>query len=361
MDLATLIAKLLADGSIARVASSVTAQFGTTSRRLLGAEILPERLVPNNEYREDKILYRTVVANDGTRYGPAQIKEGQLVGSFLVELAEMDIAAELTGQQYDALIRYLNSNASMDATVAVLRWVDTVINQAMVENLERQRWEALVDAIVTLRGDNEYSDTVQYSDPTGHRVNAAAAWSNDANDPFDDIHARADFLAGKGVTVNRIVTSRAVLSMMAGNANVKTRVGIAVVNPSGQIQSAVGRATHDAINGVLQADGLPPIELYDLRYRDSVGTQRFMKEDVMVMLGTTDQAEEIDTGDEVEFLENTIGYGAIGRGAGQSAPGRVIRMEHKTNKPPRIEAEGWQTSLPVITEPEAIAVIKSIS
>jgi hypothetical protein len=56
-----------------------------------------------------------------------------------------------------------------------------------------------------------------------------------------------------------------------------------------------------------------------------------------------------------------LGYTAIGRGAGQASNGRVIRAEAFDNKPPRIEAEGWQTALPVITEPEALAVISSIS
>ena len=45
----------------------------------------------------------------------------------------------------------------------------------------------------------------------------------------------------------------------------------------------------------------------------------------------------------------------------QAAPGRVIRSEAFESKPPRIEAEGWQTSLPVVTDPEAVAVIESIS
>jgi hypothetical protein len=37
-----------------------------------------------------------------------------------------------------------------------------------------------------------------------------------------------------------------------------------------------------------------------------------------------------------------------------------VRAEHKEDKPPRIEAQGWQTSLPVITEPEAIGVLTGI-
>jgi hypothetical protein len=33
----------------------------------------------------------------------------------------------------------------------------------------------------------------------------------------------------------------------------------------------------------------------------------------------------------------------------------------REDKPPRVESEGWQTSLPVLMEPEAVVVINSIS
>ena len=79
-------------------------------------------------------------------------------------------------------------------------------------------------------------------------------------------------------------------------------------------------------------------------------------------MATTGQDESIDLGDTNSLMvANTLGYTALGRAAGQAMPGRVLRMEAFENKPPRIEAEGWQTSLPVITNPEAIAVITSIS
>ena len=171
----------------------------------------------------------------------------------------------------------------------------------------------------------------------------------------------ADLLASKGYTVNRMITSRTVLAKMAGNNTVKTRTGIAVVNTSGQITSAAGRATASAINGILQADGLPPIELYDLQYRTQTGDEYFLKRDVFVLVATTGQDETIDFGDSEKLVPNTLGYLAIGRGAGQSAPGRVIQAEAKTDKPPRIETEGWQTSLPVILHPEAIGVITGIT
>lgn len=360
-DLYTLINDMRRDGTIAAVARNAAAQFGRAGRQYLGADLLPERMVDDNAFREESIRYRTVVANDGTRYSPTQKRDGDIVGSFLVELGESDIAREFTSRHYDALLRYLNNNASMEAVTSLTQWLDTTVNLALVEHNEKQRWQAIVSAAVTRVGDNAYSETVSYSNPTGHRVAQSAAWSTDSTDIFGDIFTMADLLASKGYTVNRMYTSRTVLAIMAGNNTVKTRTGIAVVNTSGQITSAAGRATADAINGILQADGLPPITLYDLQYRTQTGTAYFLPRNVFVLVGTTGADESLDLGDSERFLENTLGYTAVGRAAGQSAPGRVVRMEAREDKPPRIEAEGWQTSLPVILHPEAIGVITGVS
>lgn len=360
-NLATLLNDMRTDGTINTIARNRRAQFGRNGRNYLGATLLPEREVQENAFREEAIRYRTVVANDGTRYSPTQLKQGDLVGSFLVELGESDIARQFDSQMYDALIRYLAQNQSMQAVASITNWLDTTVNLGLVEHDEKQRWQAIVDASVVRVGDNGYGETIALSNPAGHRVAQSAPWSTDSTDIFEQIFTMADLLASKGYTVNRMVTSRNVLSKMAGNNTVKTRTGIAVVNPSGQITSAAGRATRDAINGILQADGLPAIEIYDLQYRTQTGTEYFLKRDVFVLVASTGQDETIDFGDEEELFPDTLGYLAIGRAAGQDEPGRVIRAEAFEDKPPRIKGEGWQTSFPVITHPEAIAVIHSIT
>lgn len=360
-NLASLIQTMNADGTIDTIARNNRAQFGRTGRNYIGASLLPERTVPENAFREEAVRYRTIVANDGTRYSPTQLKAGDLLGSFLVELGESDIARQFDSQEYDSLLRYLQSNQSMDAVASLTNWLDTAVNLSLVEGDEKRRWQAIVDALVLRRGDNAYSEDVAYSNPAGHRVAQSAPWSTDSTDIFEDIFAGADLLASKGYTVNRMFTSRAVLAIMAGNNTVKTRTGIAVVNTSGQIQSAAGRATRDNINGVLEKDGLPAIETYDLQYRTQTGTAYFLKRDVFVLVATTGQDQTIDFGDTEQLFPDTLGYLAIGRAAGQATPGRVIRAEAKEDKPPRIQAEGWETSLPVVLHPEAIFVINSIT
>jgi hypothetical protein len=360
-DLKTLLANMTRDGYFMQIAQNPLSQFGTPARRYLGAELLPERNVDENAFREAGIKYRTVIANDGTRYSPTQLKRGELVGSFLVELGESDIAREFTARDYDALLKMLGTNADMAAVTQMINFVDTTVNRALVELNEKQRWDAIVASSVLRTGDNTYSEAVAYSNPTNHRTNAAAPWSTNTTDIFAEILAKADLLASKGYTVSRIFAGRTVISMMANNNTVKTRTGVATINSSGQITATAGRASVDSINGILERDGLPPIEQYDLQYRTQTGTGFFLPRNVFVMVATTGQTATVDQGDTQRVLNDTLGYLAIGRAAGQNASGRVIRAEAFDNKPPRVEAEGWQTTLPVITEPEAIGVIAAIT
>jgi hypothetical protein len=366
MDLRTLIERMRSDRVFIDVALNPRAQFGLPNRRYLGATLLPERLVPENAYEETEIRYRTVLANDGSRYSPAQKKGDQsLVGSFLVVLGNQDIAREFTGSDYDGLIRLLSrggTNATMQAMATITRWTDTAVNLGLAELNEKHRWDALINAKVLRRGDNGYAEDVPLSDPPGHRVVAAGVWSNPAYDPYVDITAGVQKLRDKGYDVNRFVTSTRVLNILAANPKIQQRTGsMLVFNANGSVSTFQTSASLSSINARLQADGYPAIELYDLKYFTQVGTARFMPEDVFFMAATTGRTEEIPIGQETIVMENTLGYFAIGRAVGEAAPGRVIREWPFDNKPPRIEAEGWQTGFPVPTDPEAMFVIKSIA
>lgn len=358
MDLLTLVTRLVTDGTLAALGNNPAAQFGLANRRYLGAELLPERQVETNDYRETDIKYRTVIANDGTRYSPPQKKQsGILTGDFLVSLGHQDVAAEMNARDYEALLRMLGNRASMEAEAQIINWVDAVVVRALVELMEKQRWDAIINAQVVRLGDNAYREVVNYSNPSGHRVAAGGVWSNDAYDPYADIMAMVDMLAGKGYAVTRIVTSRKVVSILARNDKIAGRAGtVRVVGTA----NYVGRVSQDQINAALAADGIPPIELYDLRYNTQTGNARFMPDTVMTFFCTTGRDLRYDLGDSIQFVPDTLGYLAVGVGVGQLTPGRVTRLKAFDDKPPRLEASGWQASLPVITEPEAMGVITGI-
>lgn len=369
MELQTFIADLEGRGLLSRLANAPRLQFGNPNRQFLGAQFLPERRVLENSFRDTEIRYKTKVANDGTRFSPVQIKRGgRLVGSMLVELGHQDIGDEFTGVEYDAWVALLRAvrpgnTPTPEQVLQVLNWAETSLAAPLAVKNEVQRWQAIVDAQVALVGNNGYVGMVNFPNPSGHRAAALGDWSDNAYDPMDDILAMAQLLYGKGYAVNAIVTSSRVVTLLSRNGKIAQRAkGSVLVVSGGALETISGTVTLADINNMLVAEGLPQITVYDLRYDTTTGSERFLPNDVFVMLATTGQTVDIDLGgdDGQRILDNVLGYLAIGRATGQSAPGRVIVLTPFKNKPPRVEGEAWQTSFPVISDPEAIAVISDI-
>ena len=366
MDLLSLILQMIKEGRLRTIATNPVAQFGIAPQIFTGATILPERTVPQNYVEEGTIRYRTVIANDGSRYSPAQIKtSGEIIGSFSALLSNSDIAAELTSRDYDALRDLVGSSQDIQAMSVVINWVDRQLNQPLLVFNEKQRWDALVDARVIRVGDNGIRENIDYPNPAGHRTALLNSWgAKDAQgrstrDPFEDFFALQRAAAAKGMELGRAITSSKVVGILAQNTHVIARCGgVQVVNGTGY-NSVVGLPQ---ITNALAANGLPAIETYDRIFHTQEGSGRFLKEDAMVFVARTGRNELVEPKDgDPFFLYDTLGYHAVGRAAGQDDTGRVLHLDVKTNKPPRIEGESWQTALPIITDPEAVFVVSSIT
>jgi len=363
MDLATVLRTLEAQQDFYTLANLPSIQFGAPTSPLLGPSVLPERRVDLNEWTEQAIRYRTFIANDGSRYSPAQMRpSGMISGTMFVSLGNQDVAAQLTSKDYDALLRHLRSNATMEVIAnSVLSWMDNAIVQPLVKLQEKQRWDALTKAQVVRVGDNGYTETVTYPNPAGARAAAGGQWSNDSYDPMGDIYAHVDALTALGYTANRFITSRKVATLLAKNDFMIKRSGMGVRYQS-PTETILGRITRADLNSGFAADGLPSIETYDSIYYDLAGTHRYIPDNIFIILATTGSDETIQyPNGEPRVMENVLGYSAVGTAAGQNNPGRVVIMEAKNDKPPRIESQGWQTTLPVLLEPEAVRCVTGIS
>lgn len=366
MNLRELIERMMEDGGFLQLVNNPLSQFGPINQPFLGAEILPEQTVLENAYLEEGIRYRSVIANDGTRYSPAQLKQGVMTGQFQVILGESDIASEFTGQDYDALLRIIGrlqpgSFPSMDALASLVNWVDVTLNQPLQIKNELYRWQAIVGAQVIRTGDNGYVETVNFPNPSGHRIAAGGAWSDDDYDPYPDIINMAEFLRAKGFTINRMFAGTPVSTKLQLNAKMRARIGILSI-ASGTTLGLPGRLDLAALNTIFQRDNLPPLEVYNGQYRTQGSSGYFLDRASLVMVCTTGRDISVIGTDQVPIpLTNTLGYLAVGRPAGQSASGRALFVESRTNKSPRIIGEAWQTTGPVITEPEAIGVLNTIT
>lgn len=371
MELQDFLLDLDENDEFGAIARDEFLQFGIPGEpELLGATILPERLTTRrqgNLYRETRIRYLTNIALPSTRYAPAQKTGGGVaVGSFLVELSESDAASEFTAEDYDTFLDHLEEDADQEAASLLLGWGRRSLIYGLVQLNEKQRWDAIVDSKVIRRGDGGILEPVEYADPAGHRVSTTLDYSDAADDPMEDILGAKEFLADKGVTIVRIIMSTQLQSILVRNPNVREAILpniITLTNGNAQTQTR-GATTNAALDEYLRSHRLPAVETYDAKYRKADGTyHRYLRDDCIVIIGSTPLTETVRATADPEYfrvLENTLGYVAIGRAAGQRTSGRVVHVEGFTNKPPRVTGEAWQTSLPVIMEPESIYVIKDI-
>lgn len=366
MDLVELINSVIERDLIARLAANPSAQFGLRSEQFVAASLLPEQGVPGNVVEDENVRYRSVIANDAARYSPVQLKEGAaLFGSMLAKLADSDIGKEFTAQQYDQIRRLLERGGTMEAEARFLGWLDQEVNQALLRLNEKQRWDALIDAAVVRTGDNGFTETVSYPNPSGHRVQVSADWEAETSgvsddDPFVDIFSVFEQARDENVIFNRILMSSKVQFILLRNTFVKDRAQFGAagfIPPNDDVLRAPMAVP--ALAALFVAQGLPAPEVFDGTYEDFNGTHRYLDEDKILFVGQTGQSLEIfpEDGDPF-FVTDTLGYHAIGEPAGQNTPGRVISVEVISNKkPPRIEVEGWQTSLPIITSGEKVFVL----
>lgn len=364
MDILTLLENSLEEVNM--VVSNPLAMFGPPEDPFLGLSLLmPERLVDENQFTETRISYKTIVANNGTRYSPVQIKGGAFVGSFDVKLESSDIGAQLTAQDYDAIIkilkRYNGNDIPMQALMNLLKWVDKSLVRPLSVKNERMVWECIVDAEVQIEGDDGYKDVVKISDPAGHRV-ASGDWSDPNYDPMDDIYARADFLKGKGIRPNRQIAPNPKVQQLLNHPKVKAAARGFISIDAGALVGSENRLTLNALNAFFAENELPPVVKYDKTYNVQEGAARhFLKRDVWVMTGTTDTSEEIpvEDGDPL-IIEGTLGYVGIGTNAGYTAPGKMVKLEPFDGKAPHVDGQSWQESLPVNLNPEAVTVLTDI-
>lgn len=355
-----------AEEEVRLVVSNPLAMMGPPEDPFVGLQLMPERVVDENMFTETRINYKTVVANNGTRYSPVQIKGGAMVGEFDVKLFSSDIGAQLTAQDYEAIIkilrRYNGSDIPMQAMMNLLRWVDKSLVQPLVVKNERMVWECVVDAAVPIEGDDGFKDTILISNPAGHRV-ASGNWADPNYNPLDDIYARADHMKSKGIRPTRQFAGTPVVSKLLSHPKVITAAkGFITVDSGGNIVGSNNRLTLKALNEFLGENELPPVVKYDKTYNVQNGPSRhFLKRDVWVMTGETDNSEEIPVQDgDPLVIANTLGYVAVGRNAGYDNSGRMVKTEAFDGKAPHIDGESWQESFPVNQNPEAVEVLTNI-
>lgn len=369
MNLTELIAWLIAEGEFDRITQDPGAQFGLQPETYLGAGILPEQSINDDIVREQGMRYRSIIANDAARFSPVQLKQGAIqFGSMFAKMAESDVGKEYTGQDFENLRKLLVQGGNGEARLRFLGWLDREVNQSLLRNNEKHRWDALVNFSITRLGDNGYVETTAYTEPTGHNRQIAASWETKTagvsdNDPFDDLFGLFEDARDKNVIFTRVIMSSATQFKLLRNTKVQDRAQFGqagFVPPNDSIfrsPMAIPRLTSAFVN-----EGFPAPEVFDGTYEDDNGTMRYLPEGKILFIGQTGRAEQIDPVEgDTFYVANTLGYTGIGIPALRDVPGRVITTKVvDDDKPGMISCKGWQTSLPVILDPEKRYVLNSV-
>ncbi|MGL5926361.1 major capsid protein [Chroococcidiopsis sp.] len=361
-DIFALHREIVEEGHLETLARDPRIQFGTPARRYIGAEILPDRPVTENQFTESDIRYFTSPANDATRYSEPQMKQVAQAATFDVKLGELDIAAQLTGRDFDNIRKIAIANPT-GAKNQLIAWLNTGLNLSLVEKVEIQRWNALLDAAVQIVGTNGKVSTVPLDNPVGHRITvpsgttaAPTGWYGN-EDPMDAIFAMKTFLSGKGYELLRVIGDSEITNALVTNPVMQSRLGTLTI-AGGELTSRVGLVSKQALDAYIQSFGIPAIEEYNLTYRTQIGTGFFKRRGTLAFICATGRSETIDNGDAtLSVLENVAGYNAVGLAVGEDNPGRVIRTEARNLKPIGIYGQAFQTSFPVLTEPEGVGVL----
>lgn len=364
-DIYSVLEQIISEGIPLHLARDPNIQFGAGTRRYLGAEIMPERLVFENQFTEDNIVYRTVIANDGTRYSEPQLKSGADVATFIdVKLGEIDIARQLTGRDFDNIRKIAKDNPDA-AKARLIAWINVAVNLGLVEKQESQRWQAMVDARVQIVGTDGKVATRQDIDPPGHRITipsgtqaSPAGWYSD-DDPMEPIFHLKTLLNSKGFEIGRIIGDSQITSALVNNATMQGRLGTITINNEGRLETRRGLVDKQALDNYFRSNfGLPAIEEYDLTYKTQTSSGFFKRRGTLVIVATTGRNEDVELPDgQLLTVENVLGYQATGLAVGEDRPGRVIRSEARNLKPVGLYAQGFATTAPVLVEPEAVAVI----
>ena len=250
----------------------------------------------------------------GSRLGAESIKQEMTLIKRKLPIREREIIA----------INNPRTNAELDRLIkARYNDVDTLVN-GVLARVEAMKMEAVAKGVININ-ENGIVGPVDYGVPANQKV--VLAGSNMFTDPAADIlgqlQAWVDLMKGTGGTVNRAITSTAVMRLMS--ANEKIRTAINGVNSAMLVSNSV-------LNDFFEQQGLPAFITYDEMYNvqnadGSYTAKRYFDENYISLLPAGElgeglfgpTAEEIDLSGDPSIDVNMVG--------------NVLAMVYKTPDP----------------------------
>lgn len=379
-----LYEKIQEERYFTRLALNPMAQFQSEQGTLLGASLLPERLVEENSYEETTIRYKIKPALYNNRYSPTQMQDGgRIVGSFTVSLSHTDTQKQMSSKEHDDLMKLLGQGGDVQAMSRVISWSDNQLIRPHTINNEIARFESLLLGRVNRVTTDGQMEPIEYYRPPNHVVTIAggttaapAGWYAGDYDPFPDMELGVRTLQRLGYRAIAMYSMPDLGYVLRDNEKIKERNQYAVVNDAGQVGAAQRQLTFAGLDRLIIANELPMLTTYNNGYESiDEGFKRYMDVedgyDYLIIVGATTRNYDLatdyvgTTGTQVEGftdgaidLENVMGYVALGRNAGEASPGRTINTKVSDVKPKGLWGESYQTGLPVPQDPQSYYILR---
>lgn len=229
----------------------------------------------------------------------------------------------------------LRTRNASDETIRgeILKTTDQVV-RAAANAVERLRGTVLVTGVATIA---ELGTADNFGRNAAHTVTAATLWNAGGAKPLDDLTAWLDvYRATNGVDPGAVVMSSKVFRVLAADPALRTNLNNGASRP----------ATAADVNALIEALGLPPIEINDRR----TASGRIIPDDrVLFLPAPVDPTDDAGTQLGATFWGQTLTASeADYQIAGEDQPGLVVGV-YRNEKPPMIaEVISDGIALPVL-------------
>lgn len=239
--------------------------------------------------------------------------------------------------EYDRLRQRRADQAIRDAILDD----STRMVRAVAARVELARGEALYSGKISLN-ENGVIATVDFGRKASHTVAPSVLWTETNATPLTDLLSWRDtYVASNGSEPGVILTSRRVVALMMRNAEMRN-----LVFPGANQPDIV---TQTSVNQVLNAFGLPPIEVYDAQVSVNGSATRVIPDDRVLFLPAPgsldgDQLGATLWGTTAESLEPEFGIEG-------DEPG-IVAGAYSTKDPVAVWTKAAGIALPVLANPD---------
>lgn len=136
------------------------------------------------------------------------------------------------------------------------------VTLSTIVRLERAVAQTLLTGRTTLVNERGVTQEADWARPASHTVAAAVLWTDPTAKPLTDIRNWAEIWDNDGT----MVMSKQTFALLATNEQFRL---LASINQVGTPDFV----TNDFVNGVLQANGLPAVDIYDAKFINDAGVE----------------------------------------------------------------------------------------